>query len=112
MNFENINLLRGVDIFFDHIEEIDLKAICEDLGGEVNYSAIQKKVTYMCEKRIFIENIKISDCHQIVSSLGKKYASELNCIFLYSELYLGRDRRSTQHWDLPDVEIVSVTHHS
>ena len=110
MNFENVNLLKGFDLYFDDIVEENLKAICKSIGGEVNYSTLQKKVTYMCQKEIFVENIKINDCHQIVNSLGNRYAAEMNCVFLYSELYLGRDRRSTQHWFLPDVEIVSVTY--
>jgi hypothetical protein len=112
MNFENMNLFRGFDLFFDDIAEEELKAICKSLGGEVDYSALQKKVTYMCQKKVIIENIKISDFQKIVSSIGKRYASELNCKFLYSELYLRRHRRSTQHWFLPDVEIVSVTYQS
>lgn len=112
MNIENMNLFKGFDLFFDDIKEEKLKAICQNLGGDVSYNIEQKSITYMCENKIFIENIKLGDCHQMVSSLGERYASELDCKFLHSELYFLRDRRSIHHWDIPNVEIVSVTYRS
>ena len=84
----NIALLRGFDLFFTDLSANSLERIAKLLGGRYSFDVKQGRATYMFEKILTIECVKLSELHLIADEVGNMFALTFGCTFLYSELYL------------------------
>lgn len=109
MDYENVVMVRGLDLFFEDVSEKTLQDICKDLGGKASYNFEEKKATYMLRKSLFFETEKIEECHDVANFVGQCFAKKYGCTFLFSELYLRTTEKQWRTWDTPNVAIKSAT---